>query len=800
MLGTRGVPARHPPPRDLRDAGAGDRAAPAAGARSEAAGGRDHDPAGRLRAELELIRELRRRAVAARGGRRRARSADRDDDRAAARVLRGRPDRRQADFFSFGTNDLTQTALGFSRDDVEGRFLERYIERRILDRSPVRDDRRARRRLARAAGGVARARRRGPDLKLGVCGEHGGDPDSIAFFALAGLDYVSCSPYRVPIARLAAAQAAIRERPEPIAIAAWIGPPSTKLARTASRRAMRALEEAAARRSRHAVLPGAAGACPSADCAAAHPVPARPRPDRALQGVPAAQAQDAGVHRARGRPLPHPAHPHARGLRDRAHGGARAAAQRGPDRGDRARARPRAPALRAHRRGGARRLPARALRAALPPQRALAAAWSSGSSATVPTSPSRCATASCATPGHGPAGDARGADRAAGRPDRLHQPRHRRRACAPAILASTDLPQRGDRAARATRARSASTRWCATCVERSERGRRHRAGRGGRRRDVAPARTFMFEHVYLGPRGAERAAADRAHAARRCSSTTCEQPPPALTAGASDAEQRVVDYLAGMTDRFAIRAFEDAVAAAGVLTDGPVHHATRSSGCATRSTWSSSSARRRTCAGWARAGPGLCPFHDERTPSFSVDAEREALLLLRLRGRGDVFGSCRRPRGSTSRRRSRCWPTATASQLEREHEDPQAAERRRSSASGCSSCSTARRRSTRATCGSRGEAAAARDYLAAAGWRRRCCASSGSATRRARGTGSSVGAQRDGFTPRGAAGRRAGAARPRAAASTTASAGASCSRWPTRAGGCSASARARWPRAAGRST
>ncbi len=114
-----------------------------------------------------------------------------------------------ADFFSFGTNDLTQTALGFSRDDVEGRFLAKYIDRGIVDRSPFETlDTAGVGWLVRLASWTGRERK--PDLKLGVCGEHGGDPDSVAFFDLAGVDYVSCSPYRVPIARVAAAQAAIR--------------------------------------------------------------------------------------------------------------------------------------------------------------------------------------------------------------------------------------------------------------------------------------------------------------------------------------------------------------------------------------------------------------------------------------------------------------------------------------------------------------------------------------------------------------------------------------------------------------
>ena len=114
----------------------------------------------------------------------------------------------QADFFSFGTNDLTQTALGFSRDDAEGKFLTHYLEDGVLEKNPfetldvdgVGD-------LMRIA--VERGRSTKPDLKLGICGEHGGDPRSVAFCHDLGLDYVSCSPYRVPLARLAAAQAAL---------------------------------------------------------------------------------------------------------------------------------------------------------------------------------------------------------------------------------------------------------------------------------------------------------------------------------------------------------------------------------------------------------------------------------------------------------------------------------------------------------------------------------------------------------------------------------------------------------------
>jgi pyruvate, orthophosphate dikinase len=116
---------------------------------------------------------------------------------------------RHAEFFSFGTNDLTQTALGFSRDDVESKFVPVYMERKIIDRSPFETiDKPGVGWLVRLAAWVGREAH--PGLKLGICGEHGGDPESIDFFHMAGLDYVSCSPYRVPIARVAAAQAQIR--------------------------------------------------------------------------------------------------------------------------------------------------------------------------------------------------------------------------------------------------------------------------------------------------------------------------------------------------------------------------------------------------------------------------------------------------------------------------------------------------------------------------------------------------------------------------------------------------------------
>jgi pyruvate,orthophosphate dikinase len=113
-----------------------------------------------------------------------------------------------AQFFSFGTNDLTQMGWGFSRDDVEGSFFTRYLDLGIFGVSPFESiDRDGVGRLVRISVDEGRAVR--PDLKIGVCGEHGGDPDSVHFFHDAGLDYVSCSPFRVPVARLEAGRASL---------------------------------------------------------------------------------------------------------------------------------------------------------------------------------------------------------------------------------------------------------------------------------------------------------------------------------------------------------------------------------------------------------------------------------------------------------------------------------------------------------------------------------------------------------------------------------------------------------------
>jgi pyruvate,orthophosphate dikinase len=116
-----------------------------------------------------------------------------------------------AQFFSFGTNDLTQMTYGISRDDAEKGFLIEYIEKRILPENPFAtiDEEGVGKLMAMATEAGRRTR---PDLEVGICGEHGGDPKSIAFCHRIGLNYVSCSPFRVPIARLAAAHAALKEK------------------------------------------------------------------------------------------------------------------------------------------------------------------------------------------------------------------------------------------------------------------------------------------------------------------------------------------------------------------------------------------------------------------------------------------------------------------------------------------------------------------------------------------------------------------------------------------------------------
>jgi phosphoenolpyruvate-protein kinase (PTS system EI component) len=153
-----------------------------------------------------------------------------------------------AEFFSFGTNDLTQMTFGFSRDDVEGRMMSAYLDEGLLARNPFEVvDADGVGELVRMA--VERGRAVRPDLKIGVCGEHGGDPASIATFYEAGLDYVSCSPFRVPVARLAAAQAVLDAAPVAKRSAA-------KKVRPARKAPVKKAKKAAAKRSAAKKAPG----------------------------------------------------------------------------------------------------------------------------------------------------------------------------------------------------------------------------------------------------------------------------------------------------------------------------------------------------------------------------------------------------------------------------------------------------------------------------------------------------------------------------------------------------------------
>ena len=174
-----------------------------------------------------------------------------------------------AEFFSFGTNDLTQLTFGFSRDDVEGRMMGAYLEKGLLARNPFETvDADGVGELVRL--GVQRGRATRPDLKIGVCGEHGGDPQSIEVFAAAGLDYVSCSPFRVPVARLAAAQALLA-----LGTVSADAPPAR---RAASRRGRAAASAGTtSRASRTASSRAAAGTTSRASRATARPKGSRSR-------------------------------------------------------------------------------------------------------------------------------------------------------------------------------------------------------------------------------------------------------------------------------------------------------------------------------------------------------------------------------------------------------------------------------------------------------------------------------------------------------------------------------------------
>ena len=171
-------------------------------------------------------------AKTATGGRRgrQGRGSHRHHDRDTARRAARPTVAEEAEFFSFGTNDLTQMTLGFSRDDVEGRMMAAYLEKGLLPHNPFETiDADGVGELVRM--GVVRGRSTRPSLKIGVCGEHGGTRPRSRSSTAAGLDYVSCSPFRVPIARLSAAQAILALADRPVPRASHVPPARRRLPR-----------------------------------------------------------------------------------------------------------------------------------------------------------------------------------------------------------------------------------------------------------------------------------------------------------------------------------------------------------------------------------------------------------------------------------------------------------------------------------------------------------------------------------------------------------------------------------------